>query len=123
MILLDKLYYIKSQQVDGNEVRYLICFNADHEILKGHFPSNPIIPGACIIQIISELVSQHIGYDVSMSEAKKIKFTNPIKPDNDKEVLFIISLSTTDKGIITSVTVSKEEIIFAKISATFSRVL
>ena len=123
MILLDKLYYIKSQQVDGNEVRYLIGFNTDYEILKGHFPGNPIIPGACIIQIISELVSQYIGYDVIMSEAKKIKFTNPIKPDNDKEVLFVISLSTTDKGIITSVTVSTEETIFAKISATFSRVL
>lgn len=123
MILLDKLYTIKSQQADGNEVRFLICFNTDHEILKGHFPGNPIIPGACIIQIISELASKYLGFDVIMSEAKKIKFTNPIQPEKDKEVLFVISLSTTDKGIITSVTVSKEETIFAKISAIFSRVL
>ena len=123
MILLDKLYTIKSQQVEGNDIHYLIGFNVDYEILKGHFPGNPIIPGACIIQIISELVSKHLGFDVIMSEAKKIKFTNPIKPEKDNEVLFVISLSTTDKGIATAVTVSTEETIFAKISATFSRVL
>lgn len=122
MILLDKLYTIKSQHIDETNVRYLIGFNTDNEILKGHFPGNPIIPGACIIQIISELVSKYIGFDVIMSEAKKIKFTNPIKPEKDKEVNFVISLSSTDKGITTTVTVLTEETIFAKISATFNRV-
>ena len=123
MILLDKLYTIKSQQVEGNDIRYLISFDIDCDILKGHFPGNPIIPGACIIQILSELVSKYLGFDVIMSEAKKIKFTNPIKPEKDKEVFFFIFLSTTDKGIITTVNISTEETIFAKITATFSRVL
>ena len=40
----------------GQEVK--IRLNPDHEIYRAHFPGNPITPGVCIVQIISEVLGE-----------------------------------------------------------------
>lgn len=70
-----------------------------HPIFKAHFPSNPILPGFIMIEIISKVLNQEI------KNIKKIKFLNPVFPED--ELIFAFKDST--------VTIKKENLKVAQI--------
>ena len=57
MKLIDNLYSINARELDkmGDKAIFGISLNADNVIYKAHFPSNPITPGVCLIQIALEI--------------------------------------------------------------------
>lgn len=126
MLLLDKLYHIKLLTInDDSMFTATVTFNNNHEILKGHFPGNPIIPGACIIQIAGEILSVHVGKDLSLVKSKKIKFTNTINPlvNNTVDFCFTITRQTgadEEIDIACNINVQSSETVFAKMSAEYS---
>ncbi len=81
-MLLNDFYRItKTENKSGNDIISEIEINPEHEIFKGHFPGNPVMPGVVSLQIIKEAVSLHTGKDLMLKQAKNIKFTAMIKPD------------------------------------------
>ncbi|MCX6330659.1 MAG: hypothetical protein NTZ85_14245 [Bacteroidia bacterium] len=55
---LNELYTIKNIQKESvNKLTIQVELKRDHDIFKGHFPGNPILPGVCTIQILKELLS------------------------------------------------------------------
>ena len=54
MLLRNSLYHIIAQ----NGSSYSIRFNAEHPVFAGHFPNYPIVPGACLVQIAEDLLSE-----------------------------------------------------------------
>ena len=64
--------------VDGvhgdNEYKCRILFNPDHEIFKGHFPAQPVVPGVCTMEIIKELLQENIGRPLQLRSSGNIKF-------------------------------------------------
>ena len=52
-------------------------FPCDHPAADGHFPGNPIIPGAVLIQ---EIVAAIAGAEAGPCEIKGAKFHHPIRP-------------------------------------------
>ncbi len=55
-----------------------ICFASDHPALAGHFPSNPIIPGALLLDEVVRAVSRP-GRDQTMV-FRTAKFFRPVRP-------------------------------------------
>ena len=84
MSLKNSLYHI----VSHNESSYTIRFNPDHPIFAGHFPGHPIVPGACLVQIAQELLSDCLGQQVNLTAIRNLKFRQPITPD--MEIRYII---------------------------------
>lgn len=74
--------------VSHNESSYTIRFNPDHPIFAGHFPGHPIVPGACLVQIAQELLSDRLGQQVNLTAIRNLKFRQPITPD--MEIRYII---------------------------------
>ena len=66
---------------ESREASYTIRFNASHPIFAGHFPGHPIVPGACLIQIAEELVSEHLGQTIHFSAIRNLKFRQPVTPE------------------------------------------
>jgi 3-hydroxymyristoyl/3-hydroxydecanoyl-(acyl carrier protein) dehydratase len=50
-------------------------FDADHPTAAGHFPGNPIIPGALLL----DQALRAIGADVPL-EIQVVKFLSPVRP-------------------------------------------
>jgi 3-hydroxyacyl-[acyl-carrier-protein] dehydratase len=50
--------------------------NENHSIFKAHFPGNPILPGYVLIDILSEVLEDHICY------IKKGKFIGHVLPND-----------------------------------------
>jgi len=123
-IFRDDLWILSSFiSQEDNSFRAEVKFNTLHRIFEVHFPGNPIVPGACIVQIATELMSHHLSCSTVLSEAKNIKFIKLINPLEFNEVEFIFRLTRhDDENTGTTISVCQGENVFVKISATFRKV-
>jgi len=62
------------------ETRVVLVLNATHPIFKGHFPDQPVVPGACELQMVQELLSHALGNEYRLLKADQLKFLTPIDP-------------------------------------------
>ena len=79
MLLRDNLYHVIAQ----DDSSFTIRFNAQHPVFAGHFPGHPIVPGACLVQIAEDLLSEHLGKSVAFTSVHNLKFRQPVYPDKD----------------------------------------
>jgi 3-hydroxyacyl-[acyl-carrier-protein] dehydratase len=76
MMLLNDLYTIDHIEAGTATLR----LNTAHPIFKGHFPDRPVLPGACQLQMIRELLSYITTKAYRLQKAAAIKFITPIEP-------------------------------------------
>jgi len=81
-MLLKDFYTIKEiDPSDKENINIIIELNKDHEIYKGHFPGNPVVPGVCLTQLIKEVVENIEARDVRLVYADNIKFMAVVNPE------------------------------------------
>jgi len=66
--ITSKLYSVVSQD---DEKIILQLTDVSHPIFKAHFPSNPILPGFCHIEMLAEILSDNIINIVLLKLRKK----------------------------------------------------
>ena len=81
---------------EGRET-YNLRLNGDHFIFRCHFPEQPIVPGVCIVQMLSELLSVKAGRKLYIKEMRRVKFVGPVYPDQTPELSYHI-VSYNDDG-------------------------
>ena len=79
---LNDLYVIKDirEEIAGQRSVVLIELNAGHSIFSGHFPGNPVLPGACTVQIVKELLELQMKKKLMLKKAGIIKYLSFINP-------------------------------------------
>lgn len=80
-MLMNDFYNIEYIQREPNSVSCRIVFNDQHDIFKGHFPSQPVVPGVCMMQMVKELLEAQTDKDLWMRNAGQVKFLQLITPD------------------------------------------
>lgn len=117
--LINKLYNIVSCNQTDNSVSATVQLNASHEVFKGHFPSIPVVPGVCQVQILKELLEDKIGRNLKLIAGDNIKFTGMILPD--KNQIINIEMNTITNGDEYSVDAKLffENTIFTKFKGKF----
>ncbi|MDU1890200.1 MAG: hydroxymyristoyl-ACP dehydratase [Dysgonomonas sp.] len=73
-----------------------IELNPSHNLYKGHFPEQPIVPGVCTLQIIKENVENAVNEKFTFTRISSCKFLAAINPLTCKEVIFNILLDKVD---------------------------
>ena len=75
----------------------------DCSILKAHFPGQPIVPGACLVAVVGELVNKALktgiptrtwALQMQLKTIKNIKFISLIEPREDGIIIFDINIDT-----------------------------
>ena len=66
--------------------KLLLSIPQTHACYEGHFPGDPLVPGALMIQWLAELIQKEFP-GVTLRSLKSMKFINPIRPGNQCEVL------------------------------------
>lgn len=69
--------------MQSDQGRYVIRFNKSHPIFSGHFTEYPIVPGACLVQIVEELAALTYNHPIRFIAIRDLKFRQPITPDQD----------------------------------------
>ncbi len=70
-------------------------FSVDHPCGAGHFPGNPIIPGALLLAEVLDAIAAHLTLD-DIWNVKSAKFPQPVRP-GDK---VLVSYRRDDSGEI-----------------------
>ncbi len=118
-MLKDNFYHILSSSNEPEVFHATLTINKDHHIFSGHFPGQPVVPGACLLQIIKELTEVAVGKSLRLSKADDLKFLSIINPNDDDSLTITIKYTTTDNGQIKiNATLLKNEDICFKCKAT-----
>lgn len=73
-------YYIEDQQIIDHEAHFTLRLDPSCEVYKGHFPTHPIAPGACSLEMIRQCTSIAIGQTVRFMKIKQCKYLLPLEP-------------------------------------------
>jgi len=85
--MLKDTFFTILTSVDTEKGRsYRIALNGSHVIFQAHFAGNPVMPGACIVQVIKELTSDYFGRVLFISALKNMKFLHAINPLETPEI-------------------------------------
>ncbi|HUR44414.1 MAG TPA: hypothetical protein VMZ27_00965 [Candidatus Saccharimonadales bacterium] len=55
-------------------------FEADHPACRGHFPGNPIVPGAVLLDATLQAIETGLDAKISSWSIKSAKFFRPVRP-------------------------------------------
>lgn len=78
---MEDFYQVTDVVVSDVEWQGCITFNPSHRIFKGHFPGQPVVPGACLIDLVQDMFAQHILLPVQLINASMVKFIQPVLPE------------------------------------------
>jgi 3-hydroxyacyl-[acyl-carrier-protein] dehydratase len=66
--------------------RILLRLPADHPSFEGHFPGNPIVPGAVLLDEILHAIARARGQSATAWLVKSAKFLRPVRPGDELEM-------------------------------------
>jgi 3-hydroxyacyl-[acyl-carrier-protein] dehydratase len=96
--------------------------NPDHPVYEGHFPGNPVVPGVCQLQMISELLSLIKGSAVRLIHSDNVKFLSVMVPNKNRIIDAEIRVKTLEDGEISANAILKEgEVVFIKFKGLFRK--
>lgn len=99
-MLLNDLYTVEqpAMAMNGNGFSVLIRLNPFHEVFKGHFPGNPVLPGVCFIQILKEILKNQLKKDLVFDNFGSIKFFSIVNPRVNGLLHFEVEMKSTVNG-------------------------
>jgi|SRR5580698_3492678 3-hydroxyacyl-[acyl-carrier-protein] dehydratase len=99
-MLKDSFYTLIALNRQPSSANITLQLNEKHAIYNGHFPEQPIVPGACLLQIIKEIVEVILESKLQMLRADELKFLLPVNPVNDNILQGSINYVIDDKNQI-----------------------
>lgn len=100
-MLLKDFYKVQSlDKTDGQKYLAVILINEKHEVFKGHFPDNPVMPGVCMMQIIKELTEEITGSRLMMQSLSNVKFMALINPQVTPELRLELDITEGEDQIV-----------------------
>jgi 3-hydroxyacyl-[acyl-carrier-protein] dehydratase len=100
MVLKDFYKVLSEEKTADSKYSITILVNEKHEIFKGHFPGNPIMPGVCMIQIIKELTEKITESTLMIQTLANVKFMALINPENNPELRLELDITTTEDNLV-----------------------
>jgi 3-hydroxymyristoyl/3-hydroxydecanoyl-(acyl carrier protein) dehydratase len=71
------------------------CVPPDHPAACGHFPGNPIVPGAVLLNATLQAIEVVLGANMSSCQIRSAKFFRPARP-GDKVTVEYLSAGAGD---------------------------
>lgn len=123
MLLKDFYTLVSKNEIGEGNYTIKIRVNASHEVFKGHFPGNPVMPGVCMMQIIKELTEEIIGENLFMQSLSNVKFMALINPDATPDLRLELNISQSDEGLVkVKNTTYFNDTVALKLASTYKKV-
>jgi 3-hydroxyacyl-[acyl-carrier-protein] dehydratase len=119
-MLQNDLYTIESLEKDAESAKTVIQLNAMHPIFKGHFPGQPVLPGACMLQMVKELMELVTGNSLQLQKANHLKFIALIDPAKSPVLHLNLEHMVSEEGLVVRATILREGEICLKFNGVFT---
>jgi 3-hydroxyacyl-[acyl-carrier-protein] dehydratase len=104
------LYKIILSQHKDCIINTTLELDKNSEIFTGHFPGQPVLPGACILQMVKEILERTLKIPLRLKKADQMKFLVLIDPRVHHTLQLMITYQSTNDNnlnIIASLTADK----------------
>ncbi|RZL04707.1 MAG: 3-hydroxyacyl-ACP dehydratase [Pedobacter sp.] len=120
MLIKDFYRIVSLNQIDQGKYLIKVFINENHDIFKGHFPGNPVMPGVSIMQIIKEVAEQITQCQLQMQTVSNVKFMALINPYVNPELQIDLELlDAEDVEVKVKGAVSFDRTIALKLSTSY----
>ncbi|HRI23421.1 MAG TPA: hypothetical protein PLZ45_02040 [Ferruginibacter sp.] len=119
MILLGDFFEIVSLETEEGSITALLEIDAAHRIFDGHFPSQPVVPGVCMMQMIKEVVEQVLDRETNLAAAAEMKFLSVIDPAQNNIINASVKYLTEEGKVKVVASLFKEDTVHFRMKATF----
>ncbi|MDB5158844.1 MAG: hypothetical protein JWR50_3551 [Mucilaginibacter sp.] len=117
-MLKEPIFRILSVSHEDNSVNAVLEIDQVNEIFNGHFPDQPVVPGACMLQMVKEVLADALRVSLRLVKADNIKFLSLIQP-SARSLQLNIAYQLTDSDIKVNCTLSSGENICMKLQGMF----
>jgi 3-hydroxyacyl-[acyl-carrier-protein] dehydratase len=94
--------------------------NARHRIFAGHFPGQPVVPGACLLQMVKEVTETILARELRLQRADHCKFIALIDPNEDNILEMELTIRIKEDAQVTvSASLLKNAAVCFKFSGVF----
>lgn len=100
--LMGDFYTIAAQTRSEGKLNAVLRLNVSHPIFTGHFPGQPVVPGACLLQMTREILEAELSQTMHLSVAHNLKFIAPVDPGKNGEISFELLYQQKEEGCIVS---------------------
>jgi 3-hydroxyacyl-[acyl-carrier-protein] dehydratase len=119
-MLEENFFTISAIQQEATFTKVMVEIDPAHTIFEGHFPKQPIVPGACLLQILKEVLQNITGQRLQLQKANQLKFISLVDPSKNHALQFIVTHSVPDNGKISvSATVLFDTTVSFKFNGVF----
>lgn len=120
-MLIDDFYQIIDFDSTNDQINARIALKKDHEIYKGHFPDQPVVPGVIQLQIIKELLEKSLNHKLMLTDITTAKYLRMIDPNVSPELFVEIKLKKIEsKTFKVDARIFEDTTVFTKLKATLS---
>jgi 3-hydroxyacyl-[acyl-carrier-protein] dehydratase len=122
-MLKNDLYRVEQilREKNDNKISFVIRLDPDHEVFKGHFPGNPILPGVCIIQILKEVLMDISEEKIFLDNVSSIKYLSILNPLDNSMVSLDVEFQEKgqDNIIFCSAVLQYGSVVFCRLKGSF----
>jgi len=120
-MLVADFYKILEFETSDDFIKARLLLNKEHEIYKGHFPGQPVVPGVMQLQMIKELVEKSTKQELLLSDVASAKYINMIDPNASKTLQVEIKISQLEPNRFKiSASINDGELVFTKLKGVLS---
>ncbi len=90
-MLIRDYYSIDSVVKTEAGAEFSVSLNPDCEVYRGHFPSKPICPGVCNINMLAECAEEVAGKRFGIKEIRRCRLSSLVVPGKKLKVVIALS--------------------------------
>ncbi len=113
------LFLIRQISHTDHGIRVQLGVNADAELLKGHFPGHPVVPGASMLQLVIDILEGALDTPLMLRKADHLKFLSLIEPGIEAVELEINYQIKEEGELFVTAKLSAETTVYFKLQGKF----
>jgi len=117
--LNNDIFSIENIAHENGTVKATLGINVQSEVFKGHFPGQPVLPGACMLQVVKDILEIVLNSTFQLKKADHLKFTSMIVPSINDMVQLELSYKTLDNSMIVTAKLFASDVVCFKFQGSF----
>ncbi|WP_374951564.1 hypothetical protein [Mucilaginibacter sp.] len=95
-----EIFVIANQVHSDGRIIADLKVNGDHPILSGHFPGQPVVPGACMLALVKNVLGDALATGIRLKLTSNVKFMQMIIPDSAELLKLTIQHKVAEAGLV-----------------------
>lgn len=122
-MLIEDFYKVENTEVAEDEIIAHIELNKTHQVYKGHFPGQAVVPGVIQLQIIKEIFEDGLQEKFQLHYVVFAKYLRLITPETSGQLDIIIRHKKTGEDVYQiNALIGSGDIVFTKLKADYIKI-